>query len=455
MKNLYLFGNTKINLLLLVDITLIVYLTVIVSDFSSLDDTALMEEFQHTASFSSLVHSSGSTYLRPLIMISYLVDYILWGANPVFFHWTNLVIHLCNACLVYYLSCLYLSQEKGREGVSLLAALFFAITPLNSESVAWVSGRTDLICTFFFLVSIVVLISKDLPPVTGFLYLFIAFFCSLLAKESSLALTVIVPLYLFFVQGRSITSKFGLCGAVLLSSLLYLILRAGPNVKTDTGIMKLLVSASGQPLYNLFFKSVAAFGFYVRKLVWPFPLNLAIHDINEPLYFSVGLVAIVVAVPFFVRFPASRLPLLIMLTCLIPPLLALTAKIPWTLYAERYLYLSTTGMALLVGLALIPCRSITLILVYLLLIPLGISTIYRTGQWAEPVTLWHDTTVKSSGFPQARVIYAYELIQVGRIAEAEENIMLARRMKFENELLLKCESSIIKLKRASRQRSST
>lgn len=455
MKKFSLFGNTKINLLLLVDITLIVYLSVIVSEFSSLDDTALMEDFQRRVSFSSLVPSSGNTYLRPLTMFSYLVDYILWGANPAFFHWTNLVIHLCNACLVYYLCSVYLQQNTGREGVSLLAALFFAVTPLNSESVAWVSGRTDLICAFFFLVSVLVLISDKLPPVTGFFYLFIAYFCSLLAKESSLALTVIAPLYLFSQQGRSITSKFGLCGAVFLSSVLYLILRAGPNAETDKGLMKVLVAASGQPLYNLFYKGVAAFGFYVRKLVWPFPLNLAIQNINEPLYFSVGLVAIVVALALFVRFPVARLPLLITLSCLIPPLFALTAKIPWTLYAERYLYLSTTGMALLVGLALITCQSMPLILSYLLVIPLGIATIYRTGQWAEPVRLWHDTTVKSSGFPQARVIYAYELIQVGRIAEAEENIKLARRMKFENELLLKCESSIMKLKRMSRQGSRT
>jgi hypothetical protein len=41
------------------------------------------------------------------------------------------------------------------KGISLLAGLLFALHPVHTESVAWISGRTDLLATFFFLLAFI------------------------------------------------------------------------------------------------------------------------------------------------------------------------------------------------------------------------------------------------------------------------------------------------------------
>lgn len=439
-----LFDNPRINFLLLMDITIIVYLAVFISGFSSLDDYGLIEDLQKKQlTFSSLVSSGGSTYLRPLTILTYLFDYHVWGANAAAFHGTNLLIHIANTCLVYQLCRTYMSQSESREGISFFVALFFAISPLNSESVLWVSGRTDILCGFFFIVALIILLDNRLSLLRAGVGFSTAFFCSLLAKESSFALLGIVPLYLFFTRNcKSRQEKFALCGATVVTSLLYLYMRLGPKGQLDSGTTKIVAKVLEQTLFDLIFKIIATFGFYVKKLLWPHPLNLAIQSINEPLYFSVGIVAFIAIGICFYRVAATRLPLLIITLGLVPPLLAFQGSIPWTLYAERYLYMPMVGMSLLIGLLLSHLARIPQILAFLLVIPLGLSTIHRSGQWADPVILWQDTAGKSPHFAPAHVTYAYELIQIGRIIEAEDRIQLIKKNGFENELLSKCEKSI-------------
>lgn len=439
-----LFNNPRINVLLLIDITIIVYLTVFVSGFSTLDDTAMMAALQKgELTFYSFALAGGYTYLRPLTMLTYLIDFHLWGDNSAAFHLTNLVIHLANACLIYNLCRTYLQKTETREGISLFAALFFAISPLNSESVLWVSGRTDLLCCFFFLAALTILVTDKLTPFFASGAFFTLYFCSLLAKESSIVLLGIVPLYLLFTEDdKSIQTKIGLCSAAAIASSIYLFMRLGPKGQLDSGATKIVSKVITQSIPDLFYKSMAAAGFYIKKLLWPYPLNLAIQSINEPLYFIVGIITVIAVSAIFLRYKATRLPLLIIVLGLVPPLLAFLGNIPWTMYAERYLYLPMTGFTLLLGLLLLNSHRMPQWLPFLLIIPLALSTIHRSGQWAEPVTLWHDTVLLSPQFPQAHVVYAYELIQAGRLTEAEKVISSVRGMKFENELLLKCVSTI-------------
>lgn len=438
-----LFTNPRINTLLLIDITFIVYIAVFISDFSSLDDYGLMESLQQGwLTVPSLV-ASGGVYLRPLTVLTYLLDYQLWGANAAAFHFTNLIIHIANACLVYHLCRSYLPEKSNREGTSFLAALFFAVSPLNSEPVLWVSGRTDLLCCFFFLAALIILINDRLSLMSAAGGMFTAYFSSLLAKESSIVLFAILPLYLLFVRtGKTRQVKMGLWFSVTLACSLYLFMRLGPLGQLDSGTTKIVSNALNQSSSDLIYKSVASVGFYIKKLLWPYPLNLAIQNINEPVYFIASAAAIIVMSICFLRYHSSRLPLLIITFCLIPPLLAFHGNIPWTLYAERYLYLPMVGMTLLIGLLLANTPRLPQSLPFFLIIPFAVTTVHRSWQWADPVALWQDTVRKSPNFPPVSVTYAHELIKVGRIDDADTYINKARSLGFDNDLLRKCASSI-------------
>ncbi|MEZ6047154.1 MAG: hypothetical protein R3C11_16555 [Planctomycetaceae bacterium] len=80
---------------------------------------------------------------HPLTWISLLFDAQTFGLSPSGFHSMNTVYHLLNAWLLYGL-LLYATKAPFR---SFLVAFLFAVHPLHVESVAWISGRKDLIST--------------------------------------------------------------------------------------------------------------------------------------------------------------------------------------------------------------------------------------------------------------------------------------------------------------------
>ncbi len=86
-------------------------------------------------------------YYRPLITLSYALDARLWGDRAWGYHLTNLLLHILASGLVLRL----LLRLGVRRPPALAAALLFAAHPLHVTSVAWISGRTDLLCAVLLL----------------------------------------------------------------------------------------------------------------------------------------------------------------------------------------------------------------------------------------------------------------------------------------------------------------
>jgi len=91
------------------------------------------------------------TSYRPFQSLTYFFDYSFWGDNPLGCHITNVLIHCLNCILVYKIIIWIL----GDSLIGLFAALLFGLHPIQSEAVAVMSYRVDLIATFFY--SIVIL----------------------------------------------------------------------------------------------------------------------------------------------------------------------------------------------------------------------------------------------------------------------------------------------------------
>jgi len=83
----------------------------------------------------------------PVNLLSLALDYRLWGLDPRGYHAHNVLLHGLNACLLYAL----LARLFGDRRPAFLAALLFALHPLNVEAVAWVSQRKTVLSMFFFL----------------------------------------------------------------------------------------------------------------------------------------------------------------------------------------------------------------------------------------------------------------------------------------------------------------
>ncbi len=90
------------------------------------------------------------TYFRPLVQLVFALDWGLWGNLAWGYHATNLLLHGIAAVLVALLA----ARLSGRPGAGLLAGLIFAVHPSHQDSVAWITGRTDVVATIAFLAAL-------------------------------------------------------------------------------------------------------------------------------------------------------------------------------------------------------------------------------------------------------------------------------------------------------------
>jgi tetratricopeptide (TPR) repeat protein len=91
-----------------------------------------------------------SGYYRPLVTLSLALETRLFGGNPAAYHLMNVVYHLGASLALVWAARRILPSAAG----AWLAGLFFVVHPIHTESVAWVSGRTDVIATLFFCLAV-------------------------------------------------------------------------------------------------------------------------------------------------------------------------------------------------------------------------------------------------------------------------------------------------------------
>src|SRR5438094_8821713 len=130
---------------------------------------------------------------RPIRDISYAIDYALWGERPFGYHLTNLVIHAANLLLVFAL----IRRFTESLVTATLAALIFAVHPIQTDAVTYISGRRDLLFTFFYLLAFHSYLTYyrkrwSLQALVYFVLFFLLWALSLLSKEMAASLPILI-----------------------------------------------------------------------------------------------------------------------------------------------------------------------------------------------------------------------------------------------------------------------
>jgi hypothetical protein len=154
-----------------------------------------------TSAFWEASSHPGKTFYRPLAVLSYAVNFSLGGFDPFGYHLLNVLLHVGNVLLVFALA----DRLFRHTVLSAAVALLFGLHPINTEVVAWVSGRGDILATFFFLGALVLYVRVYPPEDSGpsearrpwLLHgsSTLAFLLGLLAKESAATLIGVLALY--------------------------------------------------------------------------------------------------------------------------------------------------------------------------------------------------------------------------------------------------------------------
>lgn len=366
---------------------------------------------------------------RPLATLSHALTYAVFGRDPRGYRSVNIALHALNAMLLLFLLRALL-PASARPGAfpwgAFLAALVWAVHPVNVESVTWIVGRSNILCGCFFLVAMLCRARAESEPVRGRWWragALAAFALALLSKEHA----IVLPLIL--VACDAAASRRGAIVAPRASggrgyaaffkvAACYLVLRlALIGRMTQRG-------SWGGGLLSHAALQVEGFATYLRLLVLPFRLRL--DYVFDPPFAEgaawcllsaavVALYAGLTALAWKRRSPYLT-GLLWIVIALLPVLNILPIK---AVVNERFLYLPAMGLSLLVawGLASEEGRREKLAAAAVVLC-LGLLTVRRNGAWESELSLWGDTARKEPRSFIAQVNYGKACNDAGRSEQA-------------------------------------
>jgi hypothetical protein len=304
-------------------------------------------------------------YFRPLATALFVLDYHLYGLNPLGYHVTNILLNALNTWLVFLLALRLLPSRRA----ALLAGAVFAVHATTNEAVNWISGRTDLLAVSGMLAAVLLFLraldSAGLSRLAWSTAAGATLAAGLLSKESAIvapALCVVAWLVrpsrapeesavdASLRRGR-LPGNPGLAALSLLPQLaviaIYLPLRSAMMPLASKFPPSYYVS----PLDPRFFREAAIkLAAYISHYVFFLPLDAfvsrQVYLRNWP-YLFVGFLA-ALGIIFLLSRRMLRGPerwlLLWPLITLGPSLLVFLGK--------RFLYSATTGVALLLGIIL-------------------------------------------------------------------------------------------------------
>lgn len=409
--------------------TFIVYIPALWNGFINWDDDAYVYENPYIKSFdfNFIKWTFSSVYFNnwhPLTMISYALDYAVWGLNPFGYHLTNVILHALNTSLVFVLAVrliergIMLPTPNSRLRpiiAAFITALLFGVHPLHVESVAWISERKDVISSFFFLSSLLAYLkytsSVDSQKRLFYCLCLISFTFALMSKP----MAVTLPLVLLILD--SCPLKGIRTSSVLLEKVPFLFLGIVSSMITIwaqyTG--GALQTFETHPFTDRVFIAIKAYAFYLAKMVMPTNLAPFYPYPNRITFFSLEFLGSSILLITFTLLAAlslkrNRLFFAIWsyyVVTLIPVIGII--QVGKHAAADRYTYLPSIGPFLLagVGFSLLLERyskKIFAIVIALLLIA-GIlinKTWNQMAVWHDSITLWsHQIKL----FPETTIAY--------------------------------------------------
>lgn len=368
---------------------------------------------------------------HPLTWLSHAIDYAIWGMNPRGHHFTNILLHGINVFWVVLVSIQLISSAKKRGNplpdriiltAGIITGLLFGLHPVHVESVAWVSERKDVLCAFFFLLSLIFYIKYALSSSTGtsaggyaFLpsngsYLRSLVFYSLALMSKPMALVMPVVLLIIdwyplerFQRGRIMTvlsEKIPFFSLAFVSFLITLRAQHSGNA------IKLLTDyPMSTRILNGFY---ALFG-YIGHMLWPvglspfypYPRNVSLLS---PVYIVAFLSALVVTILAVILSKKRKIWLATWMyySITLIPVLGII-QVGLQSMADRYLYLPALSLFLLTGIGsamavrrFLISQNIGLKLagagfaagLLVIVILMSVATVQQIHVWKDTVSLW-------------------------------------------------------------------
>lgn len=371
-----------------------------------LDDYDLLEPGapMRARSFGSLIGPE-----RPIVAMSFLANARMAGLSPSSFHLVNILLHCLNALILWRLLAALFAAAKLPERIAAHRDLFvygtpllFLLSPIQTESVAYVSSRSELLAALFFLLGLWgFVVYRERRPWAAAALVLVCLVLSVLSKQDKLVLPAVVLamdyLLLCGCDWRGLRKSWPLYGTLAAGVAAGAVLVIRPILFVQSAGFRLDWQTYLFTQFRMYFR-------YLAQLVWPFQLNLdpdiapshALSEHGSWLALTLLVVIVSALLRWHRKVPVVAFGALLFFVVLAPT----TSFFPLLDYAaERRLYLPAIGffLAVLAGLSFVRFTHRTALRVGLavILAVYGVGTFQRSQIWADDLALWQDTVEKS------------------------------------------------------------
>lgn len=405
MVNIYKFSKLQFFLFLFF-ISLILYSNSLSGDFI-LDDKLLIidnEFIKHIYTIPMLfitqtfnqptnlnLYEEAYRYYRPLMTLSFAMDYNIWKLNPIGYHLTNITIHSINAFLVYCLIYGFFINFP----LALLSSILFCVHPIHSQSVSYITNRTELLVSLFTLITLVSYIRYTKSrSIAIYLISLFSFMCALLSREAGFL--VFVPFFITIIGIKSKIPKqnISLHFATFTSILaIYIILRL--TILVPLQIIPTSVLSFSRDIL-IFLRVLME---YSKLLILPFKLHIfrniapitsfRLLQITPVLIFLIFLIIVLT-----ILIKQKKFILLFGVCWFILTLLYLIRFMhkvsDFIIMEEQWVYLASIGFFVILASLLLSIKRQRLIMILssFIIIIYGILTFFNNTHWKDEINFY-------------------------------------------------------------------
>lgn len=385
-------------------------------------------------------------YPHPLTWLTHQFDYQVYKNWAGGHHLTSVAFHVANALLLF----LFLWRTTRLLWRSAFVAAVFALHPLHVESVAWIAERKDLLCGFFFFLTLHAYVSYAKETSLYYYVLALLFFAAgLLSKPMIVTLPFVLLLIDIWPLGRM---KFGASkpDRSATPTVMRLVAEKVPFLLLAIAwsVITLIVQKEGGGLARMETVDVGAriatatvsYAVYVWKTLWPHNLALFYpYSRHLPWLIVLGALALLVVISAMCIKRRNSSPFLLFgwlwfLGMLVPVIGIL--QIGGQARADRYTYLPQTGLTIALTWTAFNLskswrhrRALLTGTAVIVLALLAWRTWDRTSVWHDSESVWRDTLAATAPNYTAHVQLCDALLRQGRIDEAIAEAAMAVRLQ--------------------------
>lgn len=328
---------------------------------------------------------------RPVLVISYILNFAIFGENPKFFLAMNLLLHLINALLIW---AIIRELVSDKAYTALIGALIYAVHPACTEGIAYASARSAVLATTFTYSALLCYIKWEKSNSIVFLPLAVlSFVIALGTKSIAIVFFPLVVMYELFFADKS----KGKLRRKLVSILVVAFLSVGYMLWRKAVMGTALAESLVRPLSENIFTQARAYFHYFRLYLFP------IHQSINPYFPTYPAITAEVALSFlglatlsitglFLAFresPFSKIVgfgMLWILVCLLPE----SSIIPLNLVvSDRRMILPLGGFAIgITGIVASVRATPRNILSATIIVCYGALTFARLGEWQTEKRAW-------------------------------------------------------------------